>query len=74
MGNEKRVFTYNNGNFQTDVELAKVTHIDLDNVLTGIDLGIFVAADAKGFIYLRDGGSVVDAYKGGYLYAISGNY
>ena len=56
-----------------EVELFKVTHIDLDNVMSGLDSGVyFVTPAGEGFLYLKDIKDVVKAYSSGELYVVEG--
>jgi hypothetical protein len=58
-----------------EVELFKVTHIDLDNVVSGLDGGVsFVTPTNEGFLYLKGINDVVKAYSAGELYVVEGNY
>ncbi len=85
-----KTFVYNRGLAPRDpaacradepaITLDKVTHIDLDNVLSGLqgmeddDISVFMTPDISGFIYLRTTEEVVNAYRNGQLYVMSGNF
>lgn len=76
-------FTYNRGLRErepgevvtADVELHKVTHLDIDNAIKGCESEIkFVTTADEGFLYLKDIKDVVKAYHAGTLYVVEGNY
>lgn len=85
-----KTFTYNRGlaprdpnecrAFEPDITLEKVTHIDLDSVMSGLsgmeddDISVFMRPDVSGFVYLRTTEQVVKAYAEGQLYVMSGNF
>ena len=85
-----KTFTYNRGLaardpneclvFEPDITLEKVTHIDLDSVLSVLDgmepndISPFMSPAVGGFEYLRSLENVVKAYAQGQLYVMSGNF
>lgn len=76
MSDEKRVFSYNKGVVnQPNITLNKVTHIDLDSLIAGVESEIiFVTPTDEGFCYLKDIKDAVKAYEAESLYVVSGNY
>ncbi|EBX7003341.1 hypothetical protein AWW19_21385 [Salmonella enterica subsp. enterica serovar Brunei] len=75
MSDKNSTFSYNKGLAkEPDITLDKVTHIDLDSLFIGMEIGLFATVTSQGFMYLTDIGDVTEAYKAGCLYAISGNY
>ncbi len=81
--NTENTFYFNRGLKEYDktatkpaeIELFKVTHLDLDNAIKGHRGGSnFVSPREEGFIYLNTLAEVADAYEKGELYVIEGNW
>ncbi|POU03583.1 hypothetical protein C3369_07110 [Escherichia sp. ESNIH1] len=58
-----------------DVTLTKVTHLDLDQAMSGAEFGrYFMVPRDEGFWFVSDLNDIASAYKNGELYVVSGGW